>query len=84
MVHLDAKQIDSSIYHRLTVRSGAQNWYAVASPALLERVDAKAPPTDAALGGRLPYATELMVRILILQRMSAQAKHANCPHTSAR
>ncbi len=36
--------------------------------ALAALVDAKAPRTDPKLGGRPPYATELMVRMIILQQ----------------
>jgi IS5 family transposase len=37
-------------------------------PALARLVDAKAPRPDGRLGGRPPYATELMVRIVVLQQ----------------
>ena len=36
--------------------------------ALAALVDAKAPRTDPKLGGRPAYATELMVRMIILQQ----------------
>jgi IS5 family transposase len=36
--------------------------------ALAALVDAKAPRTDPKLGGRPPYGTELMVRIIVLQQ----------------